>query len=75
MSEQSNDKVYLITAVRVAIDSEDGILIAGMFSESPFINNEQQSASPVHQIGNFAFTRRQAAFLRDHLNEFLKDEK
>ncbi|MBD2775418.1 hypothetical protein [Iningainema tapete] len=74
MSEQSQDKVYLVTGVRIAI-SEDGILIAGMLSESPFESNEQQSASPVHPIGNFAFTRRQATFLRDSINEFLKEEE
>ena len=75
MSEQSKDKVYLVTGVRIAIDSDDGILIAGMLCESPFMNNEQQSESPVRPIGNFAFTRQQAAFLRNRLNEFLKDEE
>ncbi|WP_244142083.1 hypothetical protein [aff. Roholtiella sp. LEGE 12411] len=75
MSEQSKGKVYLVTGVRVALDSEDGILIAGILSESPFTNNDdQESGSSVHPLGNFAFTRRQAVFLRDRLNEFLKDE-
>ncbi|GEM_PF-1598409 len=75
MIEQSKDKVYLVTGVRVAIDSDDGILIAGIFSDSPFIDNEQESVSSAYPIGNFAFTRRQAAFLRERLNEFLKDEE
>lgn len=75
MSEQSEEKVYLVTGVRVALDSEDGILIAGILSETPFTNNEEQElTSPVHPIANFAFTRRQAVFLRERLNEFLKDE-
>lgn len=74
MSEQSKSKVYLVTGVRVALDSEDGILIAAIFSESPFTNDDQELASSVHPLGNFAFTRRQAVFLRDRLNEFLKDE-
>ncbi len=73
MSEQSKDKVYLVTGVRIAIDLDHGILIAGMYSESPFTNNDQESTSPVHPI-NFAFTRQHAAFFRDRLNEFLKDE-
>lgn len=75
MSEQSKSKVYLVTGVRVAIDSENGILIAGMLSESPFTDGEQDSTSPALPIGNFAFTRQQAAFLKDRLNEFLKDEE
>jgi hypothetical protein len=76
MTEQTKSKVYLVTGVRVAIDNEDGILIAGMLSESPFTNNNDDSESQLqaHTVGNFAFTRRQAAFLRDRLNEFLKDE-
>ncbi|MEH2235832.1 hypothetical protein [Nostoc sp.] len=74
MSEQSKSKVYLVTGVRVAIDSENGILIAGMLSETPFTDGEPDSTSPALPISNFAFTRQQAAFLKDRLNEFLKDE-
>ncbi|MDF5733247.1 MAG: hypothetical protein PUP92_36005 [Rhizonema sp. PD38] len=74
MSEQSKDKVYLVTGVRIAT-GEDGILIAGMLCESPFTNDEQPLSSSVHPVGNFAFTRQQAAFFRNSLNEFLKDKE
>ncbi|MBW4634693.1 MAG: hypothetical protein KME30_23125 [Iphinoe sp. HA4291-MV1] len=74
MSEQSNGKVYLVTGVRVAVDEEQRILIAGMLSESPFTDGEQESALTANPI-NFAFTRQHAAFLRNHLNEFLKEEE
>jgi hypothetical protein len=74
MSEQIKDKVYLVTGVRIAIDSDDGILIAGILSDNPFIE-DQESNSSVNPIANFAFTRQQATFLRNRLNEFLKDEK
>ncbi|MDF2387418.1 hypothetical protein JMG10_38585 [Nostoc ellipsosporum NOK] len=74
MSEPKEEKVYLVTGVRVALDSEDGILIAGILSDSPFTNNQESATSP-NLIGNFAFTRQQATFLRDRLNEFLKDEQ
>jgi hypothetical protein len=70
-SEQNN--VLFVTGVRVAIDQDHGILIAGMLSESPFVENEQESSSTSHPI-NFALTRQHAAFLRDRLDEFLKGE-
>ncbi len=65
-SEQNN--VLFVTGVRVAIDEEHGILIAGMLSA--FVDNEQESSNsrPI----NFALTRQHAAFLRDRLDEFLK---
>lgn len=75
MSEQSQGKVYLVTGVRVAIDEEHQILIAGMLSESPFTPGQQESASPENPIYNFALTRQHAAFLRDRLDEFLKEEE
>jgi hypothetical protein len=67
-SEQNN--VLFVTGVRVAIDEEHGILIAGMLSA--FVDNEQESSNsrPI----NFALTRQHAAFLRDRLDEFLKRE-
>ncbi|MBN3895667.1 MAG: hypothetical protein HWQ41_10460 [Nostoc sp. NOS(2021)] len=74
MSEQREEKVYLVTGIKVALDSEDGILIAGILSDSPFTNN-QESASAANLIGNFAFSRQQATFLRDHLNEFLREKE
>jgi hypothetical protein len=70
-SEQNN--VLFVTGVRVAIDQDHGILIAGMLSESPFVENEQESSSTSRPI-NFALTRQHAAFLRDRLDEFLKGE-
>ena len=49
MSEQTKDKVYLVTGVKVAVDSEDGILIAVIISDNPFINEGQESEI-YHQI-------------------------
>lgn len=74
MSEQREEKVYLVTGVKVALDSEDGILIAGILSGSPFTNNHE-SGSEANLIANFAFTRQQATFLRDRLNEFLREKE
>ncbi|MBW4614408.1 MAG: hypothetical protein KME21_14280 [Desmonostoc vinosum HA7617-LM4] len=70
MSQEEPNKVLFVTGVRVAIDEEHRILIAGMLSRSPFEEDEQK-ASTGHPI-NFAFTRQHAAFLRDRLDEFLK---
>ncbi|MDZ7960994.1 MAG: hypothetical protein RMY34_24455 [Aulosira sp. DedQUE10] len=72
MSQQEQNKVLFVTGVRVAIDEEHRILIAGMLSKSPFVEDEEES-STAHPI-NFAFTRQHAAFLRDRLDEFLKGE-
>lgn len=73
MSELNRDKIYLVTGVLVALDEEDGVLIAGMLSDNPFKDNEQESTSTGKPIGSFAFTRRQAKFLRDRINEFLNE--
>ncbi|MGB3654091.1 MAG: hypothetical protein WBA41_23175 [Rivularia sp. (in: cyanobacteria)] len=71
MSKQEQTEVLFVTGVRVAIDEEHRILIAGMLSESPFVEDEKESSvDPI----NFAFTRQHAEFLRDRLNEFLKEE-
>ncbi|MBE9055736.1 hypothetical protein [Sphaerospermopsis sp. LEGE 08334] len=72
MSKQEQNQVLLVTGVQVAIDEEHRILIAGMLSKSPFVEDDQQSstANPI----NFAFTRQHAAFLRDRLDEFLNGE-
>ncbi|WP_199335658.1 hypothetical protein [Nostoc sp. FACHB-110] len=72
MSQQDN-KVLFVTGVRIAIDEEHRILIAGMLSKNPFVEDEQESSLTAHSI-NFAFTRQHAAFLRDRLDEFLKGE-
>jgi hypothetical protein len=72
MSQQEPNKVLFVTGVRVAIDEEHRILIAGMLSRSPFVEDEQESSTG-HPI-NFAFTRQHAEFLRDRLDEFLKRE-
>jgi hypothetical protein len=74
MSNQSQSQVYFVTGVRVAVDEEHRILIAGMLSESPFSNDQQESVLSANLI-NFAFTRQQAKFLRDRLDEFLKEEE
>jgi hypothetical protein len=65
------DNVHLVTGVLVAIDDADGILIAGMLSDSPFTSTDSNSAPSKKVVGNFAFTRRQAAFLKERLDEFL----
>jgi hypothetical protein len=72
MSKQEQNKVLFVTGIHVAIDEKHGILIAGMLSGSPFVEDEQES-STAHPI-NFAFTRQQAEFLRDRLDEFLKEK-
>lgn len=68
------NQVYLVTGVAVAIDERDGILIAGMLSDSPFTSEEQESDSTKNLVASFAFTRQKAEFLRDRLNEFLNQE-
>jgi len=73
MSQQEQNKVLFVTGVRVAIDEEHRILIAGMLSKSPFAEDGEEPSSTVYPI-NFAFTRQHAAFLRDRLDEFLKGE-
>jgi hypothetical protein len=72
MSNLENNKVLFVTGVRIAVDEENGILIAGMLSESPFIENEQESSTS--QPINFALNRQHAQFLRDRIDEFLKGE-
>lgn len=69
------NEVCLVTGVAVAIDKEEGLLIAGLVSGFPFGDDEQESAIPESLVGVFAFTRRQAAFLRERLNEFLEEEQ
>lgn len=75
MSEPNRDKVHLVTSVVIALDEEDGVLIAGILSDTPFKNGEKESASIGSLVGSFAFTRRQAKFLRDRINEFLKEQE
>lgn len=67
------NKVYLVTSVEVAIDDIGGILIAGILSDSPFIDKDPKSTQTKQLVGNFAFTRQNAEFLRDRLNEFLQE--
>jgi hypothetical protein len=70
-ANKPKEKLYLVTGVSVAIDAEDGILIAGILSDSPFAEDEQKNVSVKLPVANFAFTKKQAIFLRDRLNEFL----
>jgi hypothetical protein len=72
MGYLENNQVLFVTAVRVAVDEEHGILIAGMLSESPFVEKDQESSTS--QPINFALNRQHAEFLRDRLDEFLKGE-
>lgn len=67
------NQVYLVTGVVVAIDEGDGILIAGMLSDSPLNDAEPESTKTKNLVGSFAFTKQKAKFLRDSLNEFLKE--
>jgi hypothetical protein len=75
MNEQNPGNILFVTGVRVAVDEEHKILIAGVLSESPFTEGQQEAPSSSRQMYNFAFTRQHAAFLRDHLDDFLKEEK
>ncbi|MCC3508589.1 MAG: hypothetical protein JGK29_05450 [Microcoleus sp. PH2017_17_BER_D_A] len=43
MNDVEKNQVYLVTGVVVAIDESDGILIAGMLSDSPFTAEEPES--------------------------------
>ncbi|MCC3469919.1 MAG: hypothetical protein JGK37_29270, partial [Microcoleus sp. PH2017_06_SFM_O_A] len=43
MNDVEKNKVYLVTGVVIAIDESDGILIAGMLSDSPFTAEEPES--------------------------------
>ncbi|GBO53394.1 hypothetical protein APA_1301 [Pseudanabaena sp. lw0831] len=70
-ADKPKEKLYLVTGVSVAIDVEDGILIAGILSDSPFAEDEQKNVGVKLPVANFAFTKKQAIFLRDRLNEFL----
>ncbi|GCL36737.1 MAG: hypothetical protein ACKO9R_07230 [Dolichospermum sp.] len=74
MSELVNKKIYLVTGVRIAIDSQGGILIAGILSDTPFTDEQDSETLSENPIANFAFTRQQATFLRERLNEFLREE-
>lgn len=69
------EQVYLVTGVVVAFDNEDGVLIAGMLSDSPFSDDEVENTTSGNLIGSFAFTRKKAEFLRDRLNEFLQQQE
>lgn len=73
MTDLNQNNVYLVTGVVVAIDSEDSILIAGILSDTPLASSEAEATTSKKLLGNFAFTRRQAVFLRERLDEFLKD--
>lgn len=72
MFDSEKERLYLVTGISVAIDAEDGILIAGMLADSPFAEEKQESNNSKIPVVSFAFTKKQAAFLRDRLNEFLK---
>lgn len=73
MNDVEKNKVYLVTGVVIAIDESDGILIAGMLSDTPFSAEDSESTSTKNLVGSFALTKQKAKFLRDHLNEFLQE--
>jgi hypothetical protein len=72
MDKTQLDQVYLLTGVNVAIDQEDGILIAGMFSDSPFTETKSEQTPNGNLVASFALTKQKAKFLRDRLDEFLQ---
>ena len=73
MNDMRKHEIHLVTGVVIAIDDEDGVLIAGMLSDSPFKDDNQELTPKRNLVSSFAFTRQKAKFLRDSLNEFLKD--
>ena len=73
VNDVEKNQVYLVTGVVVAIDEGDGILIAGMLSDSPLTAEDNESTPTKNLVGSFAFTKRKAKFLRDRLNEFLQE--
>ena len=73
VNDLEKNKVYLVTGVVVAIDDGDGILIAGMLSDSPFTPDEAEATPTKNLVGSFASTKQKAKFLRDRLNEFLQE--
>lgn len=73
VNDIEKNQVYLVTGVVVAIDDNDGILIAGMLSDSPFIAEDPESTQTKNLVCSFAFTRQKAKFLRNRLNEFLQE--
>lgn len=73
VNDVEKNQVYLVTGVVVAIDDLDGILIAGILSDSPLTAEESEPTQTKNLVGSFAFTRQKAKFLRDRLNEFLQE--
>lgn len=76
MSDNSNsfDQVHFVTGVLVALDSDEQMMLIGMLSDSPFNQTSEQANSQSHNlVGSFAFTKRQAMFLRERLDDFLQD--
>jgi hypothetical protein len=73
VNDVEKNQVYLVTGVVIAIDEGDGILIAGMLSDSPLTAEDNESKPTKNLVGSFAFTKQKAKFLRDRLNEFLQE--
>lgn len=71
MVQREQNGVLFVTGIHVAIDEENQIILAGIISESPFSQDEQEFSD--RSVVNFAFTRQQATFLRDRLDAFLKE--
>ncbi|MEM9153739.1 MAG: hypothetical protein AAGB13_01710 [Cyanobacteria bacterium P01_F01_bin.33] len=71
MNESSAEKIYLVTGVQVALDEEERMMLVGLLSDSPFGQEQQQEPLQRNVVGSFAFTKRQARFLKEHLDEFL----
>jgi hypothetical protein len=73
-NSHSFDKIHFVTGVLVALDNDEQMMLVGMLSDSPFVQRSEQSDSlPQNLVGSFAFTKRQAIFLRERLDEFLQD--
>ncbi len=74
MNELDRNQVHFITGITIAMDHEDGVLILGMLSDTPFSDN-QAEAQTKEPISNFALTRQKAKFLREKLDEFLRESE
>ncbi|MEM6838055.1 MAG: hypothetical protein AAF609_14510 [Cyanobacteria bacterium P01_C01_bin.120] len=74
MTDSDADKVHLVTGVLVAVDDDEQMVLVGMLSDSPFSKASEQVDAQKHTlVGTFAFTKRQAEFLKERLDEFLQN--
>jgi len=66
--------VHLVTGVLVAEDDDEQMMLVGILSDSPFAQDSEQIDSQKHYpVSSFAFTKRQAQFLKERLDDFLQN--